>query len=938
MHLNICSLINKFDTLELFLASLNIDLSCIVISESWFSNQTFLPQFYLNGFNMFCSSRDQERGGGICVYVSDRFETGAEVVRLAGCEALHLTLALSGRSALSILAVYRAPSGSLSTFLGDLGALLETLPSNTIVAGDINIDLCPDGCPDRYSLQYEALLTSLGYYNTILSTTRYGNTKDSIIDHILTNIIGKEIFSCTIDSDISDHLPILTSMSLFENRVSESKVVKRSNINYNGLQKKLTDYNWNNLYEINDVNESFQYFIKTIAELSEQSVEERRKGFSVAHFSKPWMTKKLFTLIRKRSQLHKSFKREPFNPTLASKYRKFRNFVSNEVKATKSSFYKTEYEKCQNNVNEKWRFINNMLKKDFGNSMGPTKLQIGAETFDDQNEVAEIMNTHFVNIGNNLTSKLPTPDTNYNSLLPIKPTIPIEFNFNNVLEDEILDVIESFQIKKATGIDNISVRILKENKLTLISALTHLTNSVISGSKFPDCLKIARVTPLFKKGSKTDPNNYRPISILPALSKVIEKILTKQIRAFMEDFNLFTDTQYGFREKRNTTGALNRLFEKIYFNLDAGQITYGIFLDFSKAFDTVNHEILLKKLEFYNFSQTSINLLKSYLSKRQQCVEINSFRSSLKDVSVGVPQGSILGPLLFLIFINDLVNCAPALDCIIFADDTSIFSTDYHKLKTEIAKIQKWCISNKLILNSQKTLLVPFKNPNKTSLLPTNFFSIDSNYISTSEKIQFLGITIDQNISFTNHIKTLCRKLNVVNLMMKHLRRFVDKKTIIDVYYTFFYPLVIYGLEFWGHTGTFELNKILLIQKKALRIILCLKNNESVSDNFTVLRIMPIKMLFEYRLMIHFIKTFTINELNDMVINHQHNTRLKISSALQVSAFRTNKGQRSLLFSAATLFNTYLKDLAGLAPSVIKIRLAERLWARCELDGVGLGG
>ena len=932
MHLNICSLVNKFENFELFLASLKLNLSCIVISESWFSNQTLLTQFHLNGFNMFCSSRDHERGGGVCVYVSDRFETGAEVVRLEGSEALHLSLTLSGRSVLTILAVYRAPSGSVPVFLDDLGGILDILPSSTIVAGDINIDLCPENDHSINFSNYEALLTSLGYYNTILSTTRFGNTKNSILDHILTNIIGREIFSCTVDIDLSDHLPILTSFKLVENFFSETKISQNMfKTNYYELKAKLENFKWEELYTIADINDSFNYFAKTLIDLSKQSTKEtprKNTNPSRASFLKPWMTIRLFRLIKKRSKLHIQFKREPFNSNLAEKYRKFRNFLTNEIKSTKTQFYNIEYEKCRGNVNEKWKFVNKILKGDFSSAMGPTELNIGNKVITDLRDISEAMNSHFVNIGNNLAANLPTSDTDYTRFLTFDPPLFAEFHFHGVLEDEILNAIDSLHIKKATGIDKISARMLKENKMSLLPVLTYLINNVISSSTFPDNLKIARVTPLFKKGSKSDPNNYRPISILSVLSKLIEKILTSQVRAYMENLNLFTENQHGFREKRNTTGALNCLLEKLYHNLDTGKVTHGLFLDFSKAFDTVNHDILLGKLKFYNFSENSVNLLKSYLSNRMQCVKINNVRSTLKDVSIGVPQGSILGPLLFLIFINDLVKCSPALDCIIFADDTSIFSTDPFKLKSDLKEIEKWCLSNKLILNCKKTILVSFKNPTKISLLPKKFLSIENYPVSVSNQSQFLGVTLDENISFAEHIKIVCRKLNVVNLMMKHLRRFVDRKMIIDVYYTFFYPLLIYGLEFWGHAGKTELNKILLIQKKSLRIILCLKNKDPVSHNFSILKIMPIKMLFEYRLVMHFVKTLTKDDLKNMLIDHQHNTRLKDSSALRVSNFKTNKGQRSLLFAAATLFNNYLKDLKNLTPGVIKTELAVRLWER----------
>lgn len=292
-----------------------------------------------------------------------------------------------------------------------------------------------------------------------------------------------------------------------------------------------------------------------------------------------------------------------------------------------------------------------------------------------------------------------------------------------------------------------------------------------------------------------------------------------------------------------------------------------------------------------------------------------------------MPQGSIMGPLLFIIFINDLVNSAPSVNSILFADDTTVFSTDFHTLKTELKQIEEWCLANKLILNSQKTLLIHFKNPQKPLLDSLGSFYINKIPISIQNFTQFLGITLDENISFNNHIMKLTNKLQCVLLMMRHVRRYFDIKTMIDLYYTFFYPHLIYGIEFWGHTSSRELDKILLLQKKAVRIILKIKPKAPVFNSFTSIKIMPIKMLFEFRLVLHFINVFKDADFQNMSIDHNYCTRLKASNAIKTQYFKTKKGQRSMLYTAAKLFNKYLFDFQNMASSVRKIKLAERLWA-----------
>jgi hypothetical protein len=381
-------------------------------------------------------------------------------------------------------------------------------------------------------------------------------------------------------------------------------------------------------------------------------------------------------------------------------------------------------------------------------------------------------------------------------------------------------VIEGFSIKKAAGNDQISARALEGNVNAISLPIVFLINLIIQTSSFPDCLKIARVKPLFKKGKTTDCNNYRPISILSVVSKVIEKILASQIRGFLETFKLFTDNQYGFRKGKNTTDAISRLMEDLYQNFNDSTVTQGLFLDFSKAFDTIDHQILLQKLNYYNFSHSSISTIASYLRNRKQFVRIGNTDSEMLDIKIGVPQGSVLGPLLFLIFINDLVKASPKLKYILFADDTNIFSDDPVTLKAESHKIERWCLANRLILNNQKTIQIIFRAPNKRLKLENYSLTFNNTQIKILNETKFLGIILDYNITFKEHINALCNKLKLSLLMMRAIRPYLDVKTMVQIYYSFIYPLLLYGIEFWGHACNTDLQRVFTLQKACLRVIL----------------------------------------------------------------------------------------------------------------------
>ena len=595
--------------------------------------------------------------------------------------------------------------------------------------------------------------------------------------------------------------------------------------------------------------------------------------------------------------------------------------MSNEIRLVKLEHYKKEYERCKTNQNEKWVFINKLLNKNIGKTSELPCLEHKGQKVTNQTAIADIFNNYFANIGVQLASNLPKSEQCFTSYLQYLDNKSFSsFNFTLIESIDVLSVVESLNTKKATGYDKISVKCIKSSKLTIVPILVHIINLVIKHSEFPDCLKIARVTPLFKKGSTFSVSNYRPISILPVLSKIVEKIISEQIYSFMEENQLFSDSQFGFRKGRNTTLAINRLMEELYTNFDNGLLTQGVFLDFSKAFDTIDHYILIKKLQFYHFSDASCSLLKSYLHNRKQYVSINNSCSSFSDIKIGVPQGSILGPLLFLLFINDLAATSSKLQYILYADDTNIFSSENCIMNDELLKIKNWCIANRLILNQDKTLQILFKS-NKKEVDPTNLtLNISGNYINTVKSTQFLGLFIDENISFKIHISELCTKLNLCLLIMRTVRPFLDIKTMIDIYYTFFYPHIIYGIEFWGHASKADLNRILLLQKSALRIIMKFKPRAHISSYFQQLKIMPIDMLFDYRFLILFLKT---QDLTSLKPTHQYETR---STHLRAIKVKNKRGERSILSLGVKLFNKYLGGVEMGGLSVPWDGLAARVW------------
>ena len=340
----------------------------------------------------------------------------------------------------------------------------------------------------------------------------------------------------------------------------------------------------------------------------------------------------------------------------------------------------------------------------------------------------------------------------------------------------------------------------------------------------PDQFKIATVIPVHKKDTTTCMNNYRPISLLSVFNKILEKLMHKRLIAFIDKYKILYDKQFGFREKYSTIQATLLITDRIQNAIENGLYSCGIFLDFSKAFDTVNHDILLKKLNHYGIRGIANKWFVSYLTNRRQHVSIGNTKTDDLIVSNGVPQGSVLGPLLFLLYINDFHLCSNFFDFHIFADDTNLFCSHKSLITLEalinenITHVSSWLIANKLSLNIDKTNYIIFHPPQKVTNYRMRLF-ITNKVIKQENCIKYLGIYIDSNLNWKHHILHISKKIKRCIGILSKLRHFVNISVLIQVYYSLIYPFLTYALVTWGNTYSTSLKPLITLQKKAVRIM-----------------------------------------------------------------------------------------------------------------------
>ena len=310
--------------------------------------------------------------------------------------------------------------------------------------------------------------------------------------------------------------------------------------------------------------------------------------------------------------------------------------------------------------------------------------------------MAEVFNEYFVNIGPNFANNILNSNTNFRNFL--KDRNPQSLFFAPSVEEEIKDIVNNLNEKKSCGYDDITHFLLKNIVNEIITPLTHISN--LSSGTVPLKMKIARVVPIFKKGKGDSINNYRPISLLTSISKCLERLVYKRTIKFLVNCKILCDSQFGFMKNHSTTHALLTFIDKVAHAIDDVSHTIGVFLDFSKAFDTIDHDILIHKLRQYGIRGKALDWLRDYLSNREQFVRINGLDSQLKTISCGVPQGSLLAPLLFILYINDHNNSSQILSFICFADDSNLFLTHRDPralidiINRELKLVQSWIHAN----------------------------------------------------------------------------------------------------------------------------------------------------------------------------------------------------------------------------------------------------
>ena len=902
LHTNICSLQYNGDNLENLLANLQFKFDIIALTETWnpeYKEHCFHPPL-ISGYNRYTGTTGSTLKGGCGLYVSDDLKPLARTdlnLKIKDhdveMETYWTEIIIEKQPNKLIGVIYRHPSKQNDKkcieILSNTLAKIHKEHKNVLIAGDFNFDLLKFDSSPIIS-EFLQMMLNNSYQPCITEPTRivHGN-KPSLVDNIYSNSLDT-CLSGNLFEKISDHLPSFVIMKTVRNKPRSSTTKRRNmkNFRIENFQADLSllskeSFNHNADTAFNFFHKKFQSIVDKHAPLQFLT----QKQFELE--CKPWITKGILTSTRIKSKLYKTFKKNK-KPEDYAKFKKYRDLINSLLRKSKKQYYKKYFEKHISDSKKTWSGINNLLNRQNKQKLKDIFLNVDGNLYTDQKIVVEKMNDYFINVAENLAKKIPKPSTKFQDYLknPNKHSIFL----SEVLPHEIDDIIKKLGSNKSGDLYGITSYIVKVGGLPLTQILTSLFNKSISQGIFPHVLKCAKVIPIHKGDSILETSNYRPISLLPIFSKILEKVMYSRIIKFVEKFDILYKNQYGFQKGMSTEYAVNSLVSNIVKCLENQEVGFCILLDFAKAFDTVNHEILLNKLEHYGIRGIALDWFKSYLSDRMQCTEIGNTQSKLSYIKCGVPQGSILGPLLFLLYINDIVLSSKLFKFILFADDTSLFYSHKNKhdaesiLNAELSNIAQWLASNKLSLNVGKSKLLIFSNQksnfkgsktNDNDVINHFELSINGETLKEVNYAKYLGVLIDNKLKWTNQIDAINLKLSKGNGLLAKIRHYVPNSTLRSLYFSFINPHIDYNLLNWSMAASTTLESIGNKVKKAIRIISFEDSHTPSTPLFKQLNILPFSYSIKANLAKFMWKLFNDKLPTTLSANFRSNPRTHIS-------------------------------------------------------------
>lgn len=941
MHLNIQAITNKLDEIKMIVNDITNSRQkqniIFGITESHLNRNWSDNEMQIEDFVCFRKDRVRSGGGGILAYAPNSLEIrrriDLETAQSCIIETMCLEVVFRISSPIIICFLYRPPSVSViwREELNDLMKIFENEHNEIILLGDFNINTL-------HKSQYRPLkliMTTFQFKQLIENITR--PKSGTIIDHIYTSHPQSVLSKGVIETGLSDHHLIYITRKINPKvckKLKHQTIKYRDcrNLNTNQYIMDLSQVPWNLLEIYTDPNDFLQKWTEMYFNILNTHAPQITKRVKSKRLCK-WLKKDIRNYIKMREMFLKQAKKSKSHDDWLI-YKHYRNKVVHEISESKSKYYTNALNDNITNPKLLWKIFKEIAPAE--SNISTEFLIVNNVKYTNHYEISNIFNNYFINIINEIKEQIPTFQTDFTKLeLFVDGRLPenIKFNIPCITEQKVANLLRNLDTNKATGLDGIDAFFVKMGSSALVKSITSLCNLSISSGIFPTVWKKARVSPSHKGESINERSNFRPLSILSILSKILERHVFDSSYGFLQQYRLLNENQHGFRKSHSCETLLLSLYESLITNINKGEINGLILLDFSKAFDLVDHDLLLKKLEIYHFGQNTINWFHSYLSERSQRVQFKTSLSDTLQINSGVPQGSILGPLLFIIFINDLSLLQNNSMSFNFADDSTLMvsssSTDCINtdLNHDIGLVSEWVNGNLMTLNFKKTKSMKIYSKRKFNDPDLLITKANNQAIEEVNSFKLLGVHIDSQLQWEDHISNVFQIINKRLFLLKRIRHNLPLHSCVMFYNALINPHLLYCCTVWGNASNERLNDLLKLQKRAARIILQTSCETPSVILFHELKWIPIVNLIKMRkllLVFNVLKNKAPYHLFNLFefINETHNVRTRSSlTNLKIPLVTTEVAKTKISYTGAMLFNSLpnnMKDIDNISPQSFK--------------------
>ena len=854
------------ELLEAEMRRWGVSWEVIGLTETWLDAEGE-KRVSVEGYRAICASRSKKSGGGVALLIKEeqtyRERPDLGVFIEGTLESVFLELIRGGgKKNVVVGVVYRPPGGDIGSFNSEIVKILDKVKNETCyIMGDFNIDLLK---LDKHALttEFMSTFTTSSFFPLISLPTRLTDLTATLIDNIWTNDLETNHRSGLITVRLSDHLPVFAFVEGGEDRKDQTRqTTQRRKVTTQRISRFaeiLEDWSFDE-ERAKGIEYNVAKFRNEFRDMYNESFPWVENKKSKRDREKPWLDDPEFkSLVEEKATLYKQKLRGLLDDVQQHRLADVNKEVNKMRKNLKKQYFKDKLDERVGDLRATWETLGEVLSGKKGKDRSSACRYFSGEDgpVTDGQKIVKGFCDFYCQVGPKLAARIPK-EQHRGFKDYMGAAIEDNLILNPTTPQEVKEICLALEPNKGVGWDTISPRVIKGVAGELAGSLSRLYNCCMREGYYPTCFKVARVVPVFKGEDPTEFSNYRPVSVLPVLSQIFEKVIRTRLIRFLDDKKIIITGQYGFRAGHSTAMAVLDMIEKVRDAWGQGNVALGVLIDLKKAFDTVDHSILLAKLEHYGIRGKAYKLMESYLEDRTQYVLYDGYESERGPLSCGVPQGSVLGPLFFLLYVNDMAKASPELELVLFADDTNIFAHDkdpavlFRRVNRGLDELNRWFRCNKLTLNLKKTEYMIFGTPRQRNAIHENL-EIGGEVIRRVEGARFLGVWVDHDLKWSTHIDKVKTKVSQLLGVLGRARSSLDGSTLRTLYNGLVLPHLQYCLIAWGDfvggRNKTQAESLLRYQKKFVGMI-AEKTSKYHSDPlFAQYRILKIEDLYRQQL------------------------------------------------------------------------------------------